>query len=240
MIEAARPELEAAAATLLVLGVTPELIALEWPREARMIVLDSSAGVISALWGENPRPESEVICALWQDMPLGDASMAAAVGDGSLNALTSLAEYQVVLAQLARVLRPRAILALRCFVRPERSERPDELAARAMRGDFPTISTFRFRLAMTLAGPDARVSLGDLPPVMDALFPDRDALAHATGWTRAEIDSTDAITGAIPVTFPTEAELTSLTEPGFERIAVRTADYPEAVRCPTLVWRRRH
>lgn len=238
MVEAAAPALAGKDAVLLVLGVTPELIAAEWPGQARMVAVDSSAGMIASLWRPNAGT-AEAICARWQDMPLDDASVSAAIGDASLNALPSFQEYPLVLRQLARVMRPGGVLALRCFLRPEQPDSPAEVAARTLSGEFDTISAFRFRLAIALAGADGAVSLGDLPPVIDRLFPDRDALAEATGWPRGEIDSTDKISGSIPATFPTEAEVMRAAEPWFEPVAIRTADYSEAELCPTLVWRRR-
>lgn len=241
MLAAAVPALaQASAPTLLVLGVTPEVIALDWSAAARQVTIDSSAGTIASSWQPNPRVASQAICAWWQEMPLETASIAAAVGDGSLNALTSFAEYPVVLAEAARVLRPDGLLVARCFLKPERRETPEDVMALALRGEFPIMSGFRFRLAMALAGQDGSMALGQVPETIDRLAPDREALGEATGWTRAEIDLSDTGAGSpIRITFPTEAELGEMIAPHFELIDMQRGSYTQAEHCPTVTMRRR-
>ncbi len=238
--EAAAPALAGDEATLLVLGVTLEVIAIDWPAQARLVTVDSSAGIIASIWQPNPSVASQAICAWWQDMPIEDASVAAAVGDGSLNALTALDQYPVVLGQVARVLRPGGVLALRCFVQSDTQESAEQLFDDARRGLFPDISGFRFRLAMAMAETDQSVALSEVPEAFARHAPDRAALAAATGWSRAQIEVTDAGAGSpIRVTFPTEAELHRQFAPWFHLEDIRRGHYVEADCCPTWILRRR-
>lgn len=232
-LAAAQPD-----ANLLVLGVTPDLIALDWPRHVRLVAMDSSGGMIASAWQPNPSIPSRIICDWWQRMPLDDASIDVAVGDGSLNALPEFEDYPVVLEQVARVLRPGGLLAARCFLRLDPPETPEQVVALAMRGEFPTASAFRFRLALAIAGAGGTIDLMEIPPVFSALVSDRDALAQATGWPRDDIDRTDR-GSPVGISFPTETELRRMVDPWFEVQAFRHGHYTQAELAPTVVLERR-
>lgn len=240
LLEATASALESKPATVLALGITPEVLALAWPEQTRLVTVDSSPGTIASSWQPSKGIESEVICAWWQEMPLDDASIHAAVGDGSLNALTRFEDYPVVLGHVARVLKPHGVLAVRCFLRPEPRETPDEVMRLALAGAFPEMPGFRFRLAMALAGSDGSMTLGQVPEAIARMAPDRDALAAATGWARAEIDLSDTGAGSpIRITFPNEAELAEMVAPRFERVGTRHGSYTQGEYCPTWALRRR-
>lgn len=240
LLEATATALNADSATVLALGITAEILALAWPEQVRLITVDSSAGMIASSWHPSPGIASEVTCAWWQEMPLDDQSVDAAVGDGSLNALPAFDQYPTVLGQIARVLKPGGVLGVRCFLRPEPRETPEQVMALAMAGAFPIMSGFRLRLAMALTESGGSMTLGEVPAALARLAPDRDALAAATGWSRAEIDLTDTGAGSpIRITFPSEAELRGMVAPHFEPIGLRRGGYTQAEHCPTLILRLR-
>jgi SAM-dependent methyltransferase len=222
----------------VVLGVTPEIVQLVWPPGTQVVAIDSSPAMIASLWRLHPSALSHVICAPWQHMPLRSAAFDAAVGDGSLNALPSLEEYRNVLREVSRILRPGGALVLRCFVRPERVETPEQLIAKAMDGEFPTTAAFRLRFAFALASAEGCVALAALHDAFNALAPDRDRLARVTGWPRQDIDRVDIDKGSsVRLTFPTQAQLLSVSESIFRLERTARGTYTQSEHCPTLFFR---
>lgn len=223
--------------TLLVLGTTPELLQLDWPGDPSLVAIDSSADMIAIDWQPHPRLPSAMVEACWQRMPLGDASVDAAVGDASLNALPGFDAYDAVLEGVARVLKPGGMLAVRAFLRDERPETCADVIAAAGRGAFANGVPFRLAFAMAAAGADGTLEFADLPARFDALVPDRDRFAEAAGWSREDLDRIDIYAGnRNRINFPTEAELRRLVAPRFELAALRyPAGYALADRCPTAM-----
>ena len=229
---------KASARKILVLGVTPEIVQLGWPPGAHVVGLDSSPAMIASLWQGNASAPSHVACARWQQMPLPDAQFDAVVGDGSLNALSSLDEYGNVLREVSRVLKREGVLVLRCFVKPPEVETPERVLLKAMEGEFPTTAAFRLRFAFAKTAADGSIGLAALRDAFNALVPDRDALARITGWPRQDIDRVDTDKDSrVRLTFPTQSQLVSLSEPVFRVEGSARGTYTQAEHCPTFLFR---
>ncbi len=86
MLQMAAPFLldRADAANIVVMGVTPEIVQLDWPAHVRLQAFDHSAEMIASVWRPHPNLPSEVQQVRWQNMPLADHSVDCVVGDGSL------------------------------------------------------------------------------------------------------------------------------------------------------------
>lgn len=223
---------------ILILGVTPEIVQLDWPPGAHIVGIDSSPAMIASLWPGDVSAPSHVACARWQQMPFKDAAFDAVVGDGSLNALSSLEEYGKVLGEVSRVLKPEGVLVLRCFVKPPQVETPERVLSRAMEGEFPTTAAFRLRFAFALTDADGSIGLAALHDAFNALVPDRDALARVTGWPRQDIDRVDTDRESrVRLTFPTQSHLISLSERIFRVEGSARGTYTQAEHCPTFLFR---
>jgi SAM-dependent methyltransferase len=239
MREWTRPILEKASVQrILVLGVTPEVVQLGWPLDAHIVGIDSSPAMVASLWQGNGSTPSHVTCARWQQMPVSDGAFDVVVGDGSLNALPSLDEYGEVLDEVSRVLKPGGVLVLRCFVRPPNVETPERVLLNAMAGEFPTTAAFRLRFAFAVADADGSIGLKALHDAFNALVPDRDALARITGWPRQDIDRVDNDKDSrVRLTFPTQSQLVSVSEPIFRIEGSARGTYTQADHCPTFLFR---
>ena len=226
-------------ATVAVLGVTPEIIQLPWPDNASLEAFDHSAEMIASLWNPHPRLPSTVRQAGWENLPLPEASVLVAVGDGSLNVLPGLDDYHAVLSEIARVLRPGGLLCLRCFVRPQRRESLESVVDAVYRGEVTTFHTLKWRIAMALsAAPDFTVPVTDIHAAFQSTYPERNDLSRMTGWPIEVINTIDAYQGApTRYTFPTMA---ALLEIGARYLAPGDAlhgQYELAERCPTMTFR---
>lgn len=230
-------EAATADADVLLLGVTPELSGLG----KTMRAVDLSPGMISALW-KTSTPSREAVVGSWFDLPLPNGSVDAVIGDGSLNSLGTSAGRQLLLREMARVMRPGGRAAIRLFASPDRREQiaaiKDDVSHRRIDG----FHAFKWRMAMVLAGPkpDYKVRVTEIREAIEELFPDRAGLSAVTGWRPEEIGTIDAyLSSNAEYSFATARQLVEEAETFFEEVRlVASGSYSLAERCPILVMRR--
>jgi SAM-dependent methyltransferase len=193
--------------------------------------------MIRAVWPGNLTAARGAVRADWLAMPVRDTSIDIVVGDGSPIALRYPEELRRGARNIRAAMKPGGLLALRAFVRPAAKEDPRDVIASLPR--HATLSQFKLRLFMALqSNPEAGCRLDDLYRYWAACHIDRDALARATGWERAEIDTIDRYRKCRDVyTFPTLAELRSVLAEFFSHSTASIPTYPLGERCPTLVLR---
>ena len=236
-VEAVGREAGCPGANVLLLGVTPELAGLGKTLRA----VDSSPAMIAAVWPGDTETRHAAVGS-WLDLPLDDASVDAVIGDGSLNSLGTEAERMGMMREVARVLRPGGRAAIRLFAAPEHRQDIAGITAEADAGRGGSFHAFKLRLAVALAGadPDCSVPVGRIRSTVEALHPDRAALARATGWKLEEIATINSYRNSdVIYSFATAARL--VREAGSFFAEVRLApsgSYHLADRCPILVMRR--
>lgn len=216
----------------LLLGVTPGLATLG----RRLTAVEGSRSMIDRLWPGDGADRKAVV-GDWTALPFGTQSFDSVVGDGALNSVASGLESLV--GEISRVLRHGGIAAQRIFASPEKSESLNSVQADALDGRIGNVHALKWRIAMAIAeAPDYLVPVGDILDRFNALFPDRAALAEATGWDRAAIDTLDAYVGAWhSLCFPTRRVIEAIGSGLFSDCRfVESSGYPLAERCPLVVW----
>lgn len=224
-----------AGAQVAMLGVTPEVVQLNWPDGTRLQAFDCSEGMLEAVWAPHGRISSSASLARWQALPGPSAQFDAVVGDGALNALPTYDEYRAVLRELWRVTRASASVVIRCFVRPGIPGTIALLREELNAGAIGSFHALKWRLAMLLAARhDGIVSVRAIYEVFEQEF-DRQELARVTGWLPGVIDTIDAYR-AMPTiySFPTISQIIAVCDDLWEMDALSTADYELANCCPTL------
>jgi SAM-dependent methyltransferase len=244
LLQLAAPALPAAkeSAALVVMGVTPEIVQLDWPTQTWLQAFDHSADMIAKVWRPNPKVPSEVQQVRWQSMPLADHMVDCVVGDGSLTVIETLDEYGDVFSEVLRILRPGGSLVLRCFVSPKTNELCQNIVAHAMSGQIGSFHALKWRFAMAMSAEhNFSVRLGDVFAEFNRLFPDRDALALQAGWPRESIETINAFDGLeAAITFPALDLLRELCAPYFDLSDIRYGTYELAERCPTICFKPRN
>lgn len=225
-----RTEIEGVGERVLLLGVTPELAQIG----ADVSAVDKNDRMIATVW-PGDTPNRRAVHANWRALPFPDACFTAAVGDGAFNVIAMPADHRAVTAELARVLRRGARLAARIYVAPEEHESGEAAVRAAMDRRIQTFGAFKWRLAMSIADPS--VAVADVRDLFNRLCPDRDRLASASGWPRAEIDTIDVYAGSAEVyCFPSAADMVAMLPPAFTGArVVPTGGYELAERCPLLI-----
>jgi SAM-dependent methyltransferase len=221
----------------LLLGVTPEISVLG----RRLIAVDWCEQTIARIWpGDDER--RRVVCADWRDMPLAQASVSAAIGDGSPVTLISPDGHAALFAELARVMRPGGRIVLRCYLTPEGCESVGTVREAVLAGGVG-FHALKWRLAVALVAEagDPNIAVVRIHEAFERLFPDRPALARATGWSLAQIAEIDAYRNSpARFSFPTAERMLGALPPEFvEGRFVAAGDYELAERCPLLTAERR-
>jgi SAM-dependent methyltransferase len=219
-----------------VLGVTPELVGLNWPEASKIRAFDHSADMVGRVWQPHATLASEVCLADWSDLPLPSHSVDVCVGDNALGALPSFAKCRDVLRELERALKPSGTLCLRCFIAPEVPESLADICDDVAQGKVFSFHALKWRLAMALStGHDQNVVVHRIFQCFQSLFPDRFALERVTGWPQSVINTIDVYRDSDTLyTFFTLAALERLALPWFKVQDIEYPDYELAGRCPTL------
>jgi SAM-dependent methyltransferase len=222
-------------ARVLLLGVTRDYAVLG----EDLTAVDFCPEQIANVWiGDGPGRRA--ILADWREMDFPPGSFTAAVGDGSLSTLTWPADYRRVLEKVASALVPGGLLVVRCFMAPDEPETVEQVIDAILAGRAASFYGARWRLGMALTG-SGNVAVAEIHQSFERAFPDRDALARATGWSRATIDLIDAYRGsALIYSFLTRRELLETVADTFANARfVSSGEYPRAEGYPLLVAERR-
>lgn len=164
----------------LILGVTPEIYHLPWPRESTLLAVDHTQGMIDALWPGTPQ---QVICANWTDLPLKDNSYDIVLSDGGLSSLSYALIQQKLIPNLHRVLAGDGICVFRLYVPPEEQESPKDVFKDLFSAKIPDLNVFKLRLWMALQKDTAQgIELARVWEVLHQAVPDFSRLAEQLGW----------------------------------------------------------
>lgn len=225
---------------IAVLGVTPEVVQLDWPNTIEIDAYDHSQQMIDTVWKPHPLVASSVTLAQWQNLPVADSHFHAIVGDGSFNVLPTLEDHSLLSLELHRATQPGALLAFRCFVRPEIPESLQAIRSDAYDARIGSFHALKWRIAMALASEShGVVPVQTIYQAFESSF-DRPKLANQTGWSRTEIATIDAYQNTpTSYTFPTLIELRKYLAERWHLNSVATADYELAQCCPTLRFERK-
>jgi len=219
---------------ILVLGVTPALVAAPWPERSEIHAVDYDQVMIDLHW--EPAENRQCHLARWQALPFPDRHFDLVVGDGSFNSLPALDAYDEVLRELARVRRPGAPVIARFFMQAE-PRRPLADLPREALTLFAGWSSTAKRMAVVIAAAqdDASLYFCDIPGRIAEQWGDVDEFLAALGQTPAEIERAKQ-TYAMPqhVNHPTRGQIRGCLEPHFSSVEFNFPAYDIGAQCPIV------
>ena len=226
-------------ARAVVLGLTPEIMACEWPDQTRLSAIDHSPQMISALWPPAKGPaNAEVILADWCAMPIPSDSVDLVVGDGCYILMSHPDGYDALTREVCRVLKRDGRFVIRVFLRPDRTETVADIAQAFSRGQIGSVHALKLRLLAALHGNSGEGSLlDDVWQAWASLPSPPKILSGIRGWTNHEIVSIDSYRGMRARYYlPTLAEFRRSLGARLRELECAQGRDELSERCPTLIW----
>jgi SAM-dependent methyltransferase len=225
---------------VLLLGVTPELYHLPWPRGTGLLAVDRSQAMIDNVW---PGPKDAAQCADWLALTLADGSRDIVLCDGGLHLLRYPQEQQRLVRILHGVLSDAGLCILRLYVPPSRRESPEAILEDLLQGRISSLDALKMRLWTAMSNSAAEgVELAAVWNAVQEAVPDLEALAANVGWPAAQIMTISAYRDStVRYHFATVDQVRGLFcgDPGgFEVHDLKVPSYELGKRCPTIVLRR--
>jgi SAM-dependent methyltransferase len=232
--DAARPP------AALILGVTAEFFtALAWPAGTTLAALDGSPDMIAAVW---PGPSELALVGSWTNMPDEDASRDIILCDGGFG-LLSIQDQQRLLEEVARVLSPGGVFAVRLFAPMGRTGTLEEVARDLRAHQVASLDQLKLRLWGALQATAASgVRPGDVVAHIHAMSDSGRFLVEQLGWNREHVDRLGVHRDSTAVYHLTDEHgLVGMigTVPELECLSVARPAYAFGDACPVVTLRRR-
>ena len=228
------------AARAVVLGLTPEILARDWPSDITLSAVDHSPAMIQSLWPPEKGPaNARVVLADWCAMPIPSDTIDIVAGDGCFMLMDYPDGYSTFIREVRRVLRPGGLFVIRVFLRPDRAESVETISEALARGQIGSVHAIKLRLLAALHGASGAGSrLDDVLRAwssMSSLLPaQREGIR---GWTPEEIVGIESYRGKDSRYYlPTLAELRKTMSDSFTELDCSWGRHELADRCPTLLF----
>lgn len=225
---------------VLLLGVTPELYRLAWPKGTDFLAVDRTQAMIDTVW---PGPKEAVQRTDWLALALPDSSRDVVLCDGGLHLLAYPQEQRWLVRLLRGVLSDRGLCILRLYVPPPQRESPDAVLKDLLEGRIANLSILKLRLGMSLLDSVAEgVELGTVWQAIHQVAPDLERLASRIGWPVEHMLAINTYRGSTAryyfVTVEQVSDLFCGSPGGFEVLRLCVPSYELGQQCPTIVFQR--
>ena len=223
------------------LGVTPELFHLRWPKGTDLLAVDRSREMVRAVW---PGSADQVLLANWVPMPLAGRSRDLVLCDGGLMLLEYPHQQEALAAELRRVIRTGGYCILRLFAPPAHRESVEQVIGGLRRGEIPDLNVLKYRLWLALHhDPVAGIRPHRVWELIhQAADGDLEGLAKRLGWPVPHMLALEGhrnssarycLSGVEEV-----EKIFCGADAGFSLQSVGYPDYPLGDACPTVVLAR--
>lgn len=223
--------------TVLVLGVTPEIIHLPWPAQTKLLAVDCNETMIQSVLPKKTATLNPIgLLANWLQLPIPSSSIDVVIGDGCYSQVLCK-DYETLTQEIRRVLKPDGIFVIRFFTKSEFADPVESIHHDVLSGKIASFHAFKLRLAISLQS-DLRqgVCLKDIWRNWDLSFK-QDVLQNMQKlkWNRETINTIDTYHLSNTVyTFPTYKEIRSVFSKHFFERGLHTPGYYLGHCCPTF------
>jgi hypothetical protein len=224
----------------LLLGVTPELYLLPWPKGTDFLAVDRTQAMIDGVW---PGPREAVQCADWLALTLPDSSRDVVLCDGGLHLLAYPRQQGRLVELLRGILSDQGLCILRLYIPPPQRESPDAVLRELLDGSISSLNILKLRLGMALMESASEgVELGTVWRAIHRVSPDLERLASRIGWPVEHMLAINTYRESTAryhfVTVDEVSDLFCGNPGGFKVHRVHVPSYELGERCPTIVLRR--
>lgn len=227
---------------VLLLGVTQEIVNLNWPDGTMLTAVDRSEVMINQFWPGDIPDRRKVVYADWFDMPFVEASFHLIIGDGVFNFMRYPDGYRNLAGTLSGLLFHNGQMCIRIFNQPPHKEKPEDVLKYFDENQHVDYFEFRFRLATSLQD---RVETGIevTTEILDQYLVDHGiALSQLHKKSRYTPPPPPPNSGSndnlYRITYPTNQEYISQVGPSFSRVRKLTGSHKLSDRTPIFVFSR--
>lgn len=223
----------------VMLGVTPGVALMSWPKNVRMIAVEISRGVIDALWPGDVPGAREAICASWLSVPMAAGSCDVVVGDGSLSTCRFPGDVRSLAAAVRDLLVDDGIFVVRSYVRPQMQESTDEVFDALFSAAGMSVDCFKMRLYLAMQrSAQQGVAVRDAAKVLGRYDLNPRTMQERLGWSRASVEPFEAWPASDAIySFPSLGELREVLGEFFTELSVTFPTYELGHCCPVLAMR---
>ncbi len=165
---------------VLILGVTPQFLRINWPKGTKISAIDRSKPMIDLVW---PGKKKDAILGDWCSMNVASNSIDIVLCDGGFSFLDYPDSQKLLVDQLARILTIGGFFIGRYYIPPKRKEKVDEIVTDLRSGNIRNVAVLKMRLAKSLQRtPKNGVVLQDVWNVLEFHCPNLRRLAKRLGW----------------------------------------------------------
>lgn len=225
----------------VMLGVTQEIAAMQWPENTNILAFDREPAIIRALWPRYHSAHAAALCSNWLELPLVEGYADLVVGDGSLTLLSFPCEYQKLARELARVIAPDGIMVLRVYAAPSNRDAVDTIFKDLWDGKIGNFNTFKWRLAMALTeDADFCVSVNEIWEAWNANVDSAEKLAEILGWSLPVVGMIERYRNCTSTkySFPPLDQVKEVFAPFFVQEEMVIPSYQDGERYPTVCFRK--
>jgi len=220
---------------ILLCGVTPEIVTMDWPFPIELVGMDQAESMVRLVWpGDLPGVRRGVV-GNWLESGFAAGSQDVIIGDGGFAFFGYSDGQRALMAELRRILAPDGLFLYRHFAQVENPESPEAVLSAARSGTIGSFHAFKWRLAMALQADSASgVRQQDVRAAWTQAGIDPTRLPQP-GWSERAVGTIDLYRGKqARLYFPTVREFTALLEEQYDDIQLRYPAYELGERCPTI------
>lgn len=228
---------------VLVLGVTPDIVKLDWPAGTEVTAVDRSEGMIAAFWAGDVPGQRRLVRADWLAMPFEPGSFHFVFGDNVFNAMDYPQGYRALADTIGRIVKSEGLFIVRVLCQAKPKEYGPDIVAAYRAGQLTDYHQFRFRM-MTASQVSAEEGLYTSKESIDSTMEEHGVsmqeVYKRTGYQPPRPPPSLAIVPMSPykVTYPTVAEFRREILHRFVEVGIRHGDHPLAHRTPVFALER--
>ena len=224
---------------VLLLGVTPEIYTMPWPKGHDFIAVDQTRTMVDYVW---PGRRNQIVEADWLDLPLPSASRDLAFCDGGLHLVEYPAAQLLLIDRLHDVIAPGGRCIFRFFAAPATGETEAEVLNDLFAGHIPNLNVLKLRLGMALQkSPEAGIEVREIWRVLREQTNARDELAARLSWPIEHLRPLEAYKNSKSrYHFISEDQAIELfcSNGKFASVTSHRSEYVLGERCPIVVFER--
>lgn len=222
----------------LLLGVTPEIVDMNWPIGMELEAVDRSEAMADAFWLGDIPGKRKLTKGNWWDFPATASSFHFIFGDGIFNIQSFPGQFETFASRMSGLLHRNGLAFFRVFTRSENPDSPEKVINQLRSGYISSYQEFRLRFTIALqedAGigvassiPNTHQILKDMGVNVEelALLPDYSGIAEPM----LALNKPQSL----QMCFPSQQEFVNAVSPWLNVVDVGYGEHSLARHCPVF------